>query len=138
MGIRIRNLHNFVISLKYTKTLTATVEQDVSVVPFAGFISNIVAKLGNTGSGSTNSVVDINLNGTTIFSTATKITLAATTGVATYSPLATKPTALAAGDVISMDIDQISVAPRNLVVQVTVTRTPIDDASNVADHDDVY
>ncbi|HCV42401.1 MAG TPA: hypothetical protein DGH68_02885 [Bacteroidetes bacterium] len=137
MGIRVKNLHNFVGTLKYNQTLTATVNRDLFSVPFAGFISGVRAKLGTAGTGAQATIVDVNLNGTTVFAAATKVTLAATTGVASYSALTSAPTPVAAGDIVSIDIDQIATAPINLAVDVIISRTPLADADHSTNLDDV-
>jgi len=135
MGIRVKNLHNYICELKVTKTLTATQNAAVDKIPFSGFITNIVAKVSDGGTGSTASFVDIHKNGVTIFDQATKMTFAATTGTVSYSTLSGTVGIVSAGDMLSLDIDSISTAPINLVCHVTVSRTPVDQPSNLQDHD---
>lgn len=135
MGIRIKNLHNYVISLKHAGTLSATTNKDVAVVPFAGKISNIYAYCA-AGSAAY-PIADIHLNGTTIFGASTKITVATGTNLASYSALSAQPTNLAAGDVLTLDIDTAGTGATNLVVQVAVTRTGMGAETNVADLDTI-
>jgi hypothetical protein len=137
MGIRVKNLHNFVCVLKRSMTLTATTNADVAKVHFNGWFSTVVAKLSDGGTGATASIADIHLNGTTIFGAATKMTFVATTGVASYSTLSSTPQAVTAGDLLTLDIDSISTAPINLVCHVTISRTPVDQASNAEDQDTI-
>jgi hypothetical protein len=137
MGIRTRNLQNHIIVLKVNGTLTAAANKDAAMIPFNGVISNIRAKILTPGSGATNSVLDLNLNGTTVFSAATKITLAATTGVASYSALSSNPTSLTTGSILSLDADSVPTSGACAVVEVTVTRTGLETATNESDPDNV-
>jgi hypothetical protein len=134
MGIRTKNLHNIIIPLKCRSTLSATTDKDCAKVPFSGFITNIAGAVG-TADGSTNSVIDINLNGTTIFADATKVTIAKTTGVFTYSALSTTPTAVTYGSVLSLDIDSCGTGTVNAVVDVTISRAEVYTADGEQDED---
>ena len=135
MGIRVKNLSNIVIALRAAGTLTATANKDCAKVPFTGMISNIVAKIADGGSGATNTIADLNLNGTTLFSESTKITLASTTGVASYGALTTDPTPVTYGSILSLDVDQISTTASNLIVEVTISKGPVSKCSFLEDQD---
>lgn len=137
MGIKVKNLHHYVITLRSAGTLTAATNKDVAKALSDGWITNVVGKLLTPGSGSTASIIDVHLNGTTIFDAATKITFAATTGVASYSALASEPIAITYGSMFTLDVDQISVNPANVVVQITVSKTPMNLASNTEDQSEV-
>lgn len=137
MGIRVKNLQNHVIILRSPGTLTAATNKDVAKAMFNGFISNIVAKVTSGGTGSTNTIADIHLNGTTIFATATKLTFASTTGVASYAKMTTKPTPVTYGSMFTLDVDSIALAPANLVVQITISRTEVKEPSNDENLDNV-
>jgi predicted aconitase with swiveling domain len=101
--------------------LTAAAGKAFVVAPYGGTIKKIAARVGATSAGSS-ILVDINKNGTTIFTTqANRPTIAAASVVAT---LAGTPEVLtfAAGDLLSVDIDQIGsgTAGSNLGVAVLV------------------
>jgi hypothetical protein len=132
--IKVRNRDHEILVLRSPGTLTAAANKDVAMVPFAGFITNIVAKASDGGSGVTNSIADVHLNGTTIFGAATKITVTSTTGAVSYSAQTVDPTPVAAGDLLTLDVDSISTAPANLVVLVTVSKSNSGGAANLTDH----
>src|SRR5436190_5715688 len=113
--IKIRNLGEVILTLHVPGTLTTGVNKICAYVPFPGWIKNVYAKLDVAGTGVTATTVDINLNAVSIHSS-TAISLAATTGVATHGAYSTDPTPVVAGDILSLDIDGISVAPKNLCV----------------------
>jgi hypothetical protein len=126
MGIRTKNLHHHIITLRSAGTLTAATSKDIAKALMSGFITNVVGKLLTPGSGSTATICDVHMNGTTIFDAATKMTFAATTGISvTY------------GSMFSLDVDSISTNPANVVVQITVSRTPLALASNNEDQAEV-
>ena len=137
MGIRVKNLHNYMMVLSASGTLTAAADKACAMVPFNGFITNVAAVIGTAGSGATNTVLDVNYNGTTIFGAATKITLASTTGVATYSTLSSTPFSVTAGSIITLDADSVPTAGACAAVRITISRTPPYNASNLVDHDAV-
>ena len=130
MGIRTKNLHHHIITLRSAGTLTAASDKDVAKALFDGFITNIVGKVTSGGTGSTNTIVDVNLNGTTLFSTATKMTFASTTGIASYSPLSNEPVSVTYGSMFTLDVDSVALAPKNLVVQITVSKNQMEAAGN--------
>ena len=100
--------------------MTAAANKACAIVPFPGWIKNIYAKLDVAGTGVTATTVDINLNAASIHSS-TGISLAATTGVATHGAYSVDPTPVVAGDILSLDIDAIAVAPKNLCVTVDIS-----------------
>lgn len=127
MGIRLRNLHNTNLTLHTHGVTTTGNTKDCTIIPFNGFISNIVALAPVPGTGSTNSKLDINYNGTnsTIFNTnTTQVTLAATSGVMTVGSLTTSPFAVTAGAMLTLDIDAAATGSANFFVQVTISKTP--------------
>jgi hypothetical protein len=102
-------------------TLTAAAGKAFVVAPHAGVIKTVKASVGTAPAGSS-LIVDINKNGTTIFTTqANRPTIAA---AATAATLAGQPNVLtfAAGDLLSVDIDQIGsgTAGSNLAVALVV------------------
>ena len=137
MGIRSKNLHHHIITLRSAGTLTAATDKDVAKALFSGFITNIVGKVTSGGTGATNTIVDVNLNGTTLFSAATKITFASTTGVASYSALSSEPVSVTYGSMFTLDVDSIASAPKNCTVQITVSKTPVAAAGNSEDQAEV-
>jgi len=131
--IKLRNMDHALIELVAPGTVTAAADKDAAIVPFNGFITNIYANCVSGGTGPTASIADVNKNGTTIFAAATKVTFAATTGVATYSAQNVDPTPVSAGDVLSLDVDSVSTSPKGLVVAILVSRTNPGGATNLAD-----
>jgi len=131
--IKIRNLDHVLLQLKSPGTVTTGTEKDAAIVPFNGFITNVYAAAVSGGTGPTASIVDVNKNGTTIFATAVKVTIAATTGVATYSAQNTDPTPVAAGDVLSIDVDSIATSPKGFVVALLLSRQNPGGGANLAD-----
>jgi predicted aconitase with swiveling domain len=110
-----------ILQFQSVGVLTAAAGKAFVVAPYGGTIKKIAARVGSTSAGSS-ILVDINKNGTTIFTTqANRPTIAAASVVAT---LAGTPEVLtfAAGDLLSVDIDQIgsSTAGSNLGVSVLV------------------
>ena len=120
--IKPQNVAYQLIKLCAPGTVTAAADKDASVVQYAGFIQNIFANCISGGTGATSSIADVNLNGTTIFASATKVTFAATTGTATYGTFTTDPTQVAAGDVISLDVDSVATSPKGFVVMVLISK----------------
>lgn len=120
--IKPQNVAYQIINLCAPGTVAAAADKDAQIVAYSGWITNIFAFCISGGTGATNSIADVNLNGTTIFASATKVTYASTTGVATYGTFTTDPTPVAAGDVISLDVDSISTSPKGLCVQLVISR----------------
>ncbi len=134
MGIRVKNLSEYLLELKVSWTLTAAVNRAVAMVPFPGYIKNIYAKLGTAGTGVTHTNLDINKNGTTIFAaTTSQVTLDATTGALTVGTFTTNPPVVAAGDIITVDADAVATNPMNLVVLLKICKIPASGCNAIAD-----
>jgi hypothetical protein len=89
-------------------------------VPVACTIAHVRASVGTAPTGSA-LIVDVNKNGTTLFTTqSARPTIAAGTNTVTTVPAVT---ALAAGDYLTVDVDQVgsTVAGADLTVQVVST-----------------
>jgi len=87
-------------------------------VPFAGVIEAVTARLGSANSGTT--VVDVNKNGATIF-TSTKVSFASSV-TPTVGGLSV--TAVSSGDYFTVDVDSIGATPgSNLGLAVWIRRT---------------
>lgn len=119
--IKIRNISQQVIQLPISGTLTAVINKVLAVMPFAGWISNLKGVCLNPVNGVTTSVLDINKNGTTIFSS-TKMTIASTTGVVAFGALSTDPVQVAAGDIISVDVDDVGESPSGVCIMLTLSK----------------
>lgn len=125
-----------VLNLGSVGTLTAAAGKDFAVAPYGGVIKKIAASVGTAPTGAT-LIVDINKNGTTIFTTqANRPTVAVSATSATMAGNAEVLT-FAAGDLLSIDVDQIgsTVAGANLGVSILVEfdeeeTTPITVADN--------
>lgn len=91
-----------------------------AVVPIAGTVTAVRAYLDTAPTGST-FIVDVNKNGTTLFTTQASRPTVAISGNASTTT-APDVTTVAAGDRLTFDIDQIgsSVAGSDLYVAVTV------------------
>ena len=124
MGIKIKNLDHLPLVLSLPGIATAAADKDVIQVPFNGWLAGINAVCSSGGSGATNSIIDINYCGTTIFSAATKVTIASTTGVVTYSALTTDPLPVTTGATMSMDVDSISTNLSGVKITLTFSRRP--------------
>ena len=110
-----------VLQFQSVGTLTAAAGKAFVVAPYGGTIKKIAATVGTTSAGSS-IIVDINKNGTTIFTTqGNRPTIAAAAVVATLAGTPNVVT-FAAGDLLSVDIDQIGsgTAGSNLGVSVLV------------------
>jgi hypothetical protein len=138
MGIRVKNQSHYILRLACPGTLTAAANKDVNIAPFAGKITNIYAAVLSGGTGVTNSIADVNINGTTIFSQAPKITITSTSGTIVYSTLSSQPTNVAAGDMFTLDLDSVGTSVTELCVLITITRSNVGAESNVADHDTIF
>jgi hypothetical protein len=131
MGIKVRNVDEAILNLNIPGTLTTSLKA-CAAVPFPGWIKNVNAKLLTAGTGVTATTLDININGTSIHSS-TGITITATTGVVTHGAYSTDPAPVAAGDLITLDVDGISVAPANLCCTVVISRRDPSATSHNAD-----
>lgn len=110
-----------IINLASVGTLTAAAGKDFAVAPFGGVVKKIAARVGTAPTGAT-LIVDINKNGTTMFTTQANrptIAISGTTATMAGNP---EVVTFAAGDLLSIDIDQIgsTVAGANLGVSLIV------------------
>ncbi|MCI0348998.1 MAG: hypothetical protein L0Z53_06190 [Acidobacteriales bacterium] len=104
-------------------TQSAGTNKRFFLVPFACRLKAIFGKLGTAGT-TGNQVNDINKNGTSIFSGATKLNFATGATAATYGALSADPTDFAKGDVISVDVDSIhTIAAVNLGLVLVLQRS---------------
>jgi hypothetical protein len=124
MGIKVRNQDHYVLRLPMSGIATAANNKIAANVPFDGFLANINAVCASGGTGATNSIIDVNYMGTTIFSSATKVTIASTSGVVTYGTFTTDPLGVTAGATISVDVDSISTNLSGVMITVTISRQP--------------
>jgi hypothetical protein len=134
MGIRIKNLHNYILRLRVNSTLSATTDKDCVVAPFAGQISNVFSTFTTLGTAA-HPILDVHKNGTTIFSASTKITGTTTSGVMSYSALSSPN--VDAGDIFTLDVDTSGTAAVNATVLITITRTDVPTNSTLSDHDQI-
>jgi hypothetical protein len=119
--IRKKNLSHEVFTLKTLGSVTAATNKDGFIVPFDGFISNLYG-LCSTITGNTNSILDINKNGTTIFGAAVKCTFTTGSVTASFSALTSNPTSVSAGDLITLDADSVSTTLTNAFVDVCISK----------------
>lgn len=102
---------------------TAAALKAAALIGIAGTIVDVRARILTAPVGSA-LIVDVNKNGTTIFTTqGNRPTIA--DGATASSTTAPDVTAVAAGDYLSFDVDQIGsgTAGSNLLVSVTIKRT---------------
>lgn len=113
----VETLHFFVAGTQTTGTKKAA-----AVVGVAGEIVDVRAYLDTAPTGAT-FIADVNKNGTTIFTTQAARPTIAISGNAS-STTAPAVTAVAAGDRLTVDVDQIgsSVAGSDLYLSVTIKR----------------
>lgn len=102
-----------VMQFETVAALTTGTAKGTRLVPFYARILDVIARSGTAGSGGTSDIIDVNLNGTTIFTTQGNrpTLLQGDTGWWSVSGLgATSPVPdvvmLAPGDIISYDVDQ--------------------------------
>lgn len=105
--------------------LTTGTNKYVWIVPFTGRIADVIVYSGAAGSGGTSTIFDVNVNGTTIYTTqANRPTLL----VANYGMYAEagepQVTAVKAGDVVAIDVDQISTTGPTLTTVTIVIEMP--------------
>lgn len=113
-------LHTFTMFIAGAQT-TGT-KKGQWLAPVAGVVTDVRAYLDTAPTGAT-FIVDLNINGTTAFTSQAARPTIAISGNASTTTLPAV-TAVAAGDRVSFDIDQIgsSVAGSDLTVAVTVKR----------------
>jgi hypothetical protein len=120
--IRLKNQNEILVDFGVPGTQSAAANKQVFVVPFACQLKAIYGKLGTAGT-TGNQINDINKNGTTIFSNATKLTFATGVQAATYGPQTANPTQFAKGDILSLDVDSIHTTPAvNLALVLVLER----------------
>jgi hypothetical protein len=104
----------------FSGVLTTGTKKDAALLGKAGTITDVRAYLDTSGSGSS-TIVDVNKNGTTIFTTqANRPTIAA--GANASSTAGPDVTSVAAGDRLSVDLDQLGTGAADLYVSVTIKR----------------
>jgi hypothetical protein len=112
--IDVRKQSDFILHLDAPGTQTAATNKAFKILPFACELIGIVSRLGTAGT-TGSQVVDLNKNGTTIFSKAAKITFATTvatpTAFASDETAITAPVQFAEGDNVSFDVDSIHTTP---------------------------
>jgi hypothetical protein len=108
--IKLRNLDDFIEDLSIPGTQSAATHVKTLLIPFSCTLSAIYAKLGTAGVTSAQ-IVDIMKNGTTIFSSAVKLTFATAVTAATYGPLTTDPPTFIKGDIVRVDVTQVHTTP---------------------------
>jgi hypothetical protein len=98
-----------VLSHYTAAALTAAALKNEWMVPFDGRITEVIVHSTGAGVGGTSNIVDVNINGTTIYTTqANRPTLLlADTGMYTEAG-EPQVTAVKAGDIISYDVDQVT------------------------------
>lgn len=123
MGIKQRNRDDILVNLSVPGTQSAAVNKQTFVVPFACRLTHIYALLGTAGT-TGSQIVDVNKNGTTIFTGATKLTFPSTVAAATYDTFSTDPPVFVKGDRITVDVDSIhTTAAVNLNLLLVLTRS---------------
>jgi len=127
--IELRNKGEFLVVFQVGGALAVDNALNAFKVPFPARLKAINAKLvtaGVTGS----MIVDINKNGTTIFSGALKLTFATTAVDPTYDTFATDPTTFDLADMLSLDVDSVHTIPaEGLVVELVLERQRISGSS---------
>ena len=98
-----------VFAHQITAALTTGTEKWEWIVPFSCKILDVICDSATAGSGGTSDIIDVNLNGTTIYTTQGNrpTLLAADTGMFTEAG-EPEVTGLVAGDIISLDVDQVA------------------------------
>jgi len=124
MGIKVRNLDEIVVKLQgQGGALAADANLDGFVVPFACKLKAIFARVLAAGTTGT-MIVDVNKNGTTIFSGAAKLTWASASVSPTYAAYTTDPADFVEGDRIGLDIDSVHTTPaEGLIVELVLSRS---------------
>jgi hypothetical protein len=114
------NYGTIIATFAQSGTLTTGVGASRWIAPFACTVRQVYASVGTAPTGAA-ILVDVNKNGTTIFTTQSN---RPTIAVSTNSDESGTPevTALAAGDYLTVDIDQVgsTIAGANLVVNIAI------------------
>ena len=119
--IKLRNLADVqVVTLKQNGSLTVGADVDNDFVITKGNIIGVQAFVSAAGTG-TLPVIDILLNGTSIYGT-TKLSFALTALEATYQPLATDPTPVNRGDILTLKVTTAfgTTQSKDLVVKLLI------------------
>ncbi len=125
MGIKVKSLDHAILDMSLQGTLAAGLHKIVTIAPFTGYLVGLIVKAQDAGTGTTATKLDVNKNGTTIFSASTtQISVASTTGAVSIGALTTDPHPLAAGDVLAIDIDAVPTNPINLGVAFVISKRP--------------
>lgn len=120
--IRLYNQDEFLVKLVALGTQSTGTNKDIFIAPFDGYIVGIVGLLGAAGTTGTQ-ISDVLIEGTTIFSGATRINFASGSRTATYGTLSTVPPLFSYGDVLRLDVTQIhTTAASNLQVLLAIRR----------------
>lgn len=122
MGIVMHDVNEVVMDLSVPGTQTTNANAASTVMPFAGTIRGILARLGTAPTVAGNNIFDILKNGTTIFAAAPKITFATGATTPTYSALTANPTIVAKGDVLTVANVGTATVGVNLGLLVTIRR----------------
>lgn len=77
------------------------------VAPFTGTIKNVVMEIGVGGSGGGSTIIDVNINGTTIFTTRPTLAHDAADGAQDTGTINTAADNVTSGDTISIDVDSV-------------------------------
>ena len=121
--IRLKNTKDFVIQMSVPGTQAVGNDLEVNLVPFAGQIKAIYAKLGTAGTTSTQ-VTDIKKNGVSIFSSG-GLSFATGSQACTYGALTQNPTQVAQGDILRIDTTAINTTPgKDLAIFIVVEKLP--------------
>ncbi len=130
MSIRAAVFHEAILGLNITGALAAGASKAVAVVPFAGRLARIFAKVRAAGTkpgdATTNVVLDVNKNGTSIAS-GTVATFDGSATSPTYGTGVTGDIIVAEGDILTLDVDTVfngtgPTQPSDLVVAIVLER----------------
>jgi hypothetical protein len=109
---------NFELTMtKYIVTETAKFE---FIAPFAGTVKSVTLDVGTTGITSGNNIIDVNINGTTIFTTRPTVAWDDADGTANSGTIDVAADDIAAGDIISIDVDSIAVDSNDWRIEIVV------------------
>lgn len=131
--IYLEDLADEVLQFASLGSLAAGVNKALATVPFTGYLSHVKAKVETAGTkpgdATTNVVLDLNKNGTSLFGGTFCSFNGSSTSPSSYDAAVTGEIAVAAGDQLRLDIDTIfngtsPVQPTNLTVAVVVKRFP--------------
>lgn len=121
MGIDLKNLEGFILQLCKGGAITTANDVDAAMVPTACYLRNFQFDIIASTTYSETLTLDINVNGTSIFGTKPTIN---GEGTKTYGVLTASENALAAGDVVSLDIDSGVSNAKGLVVLLGLAKLP--------------